>query len=564
MKALTHVSDAHNWWRRAVIYQVYLRSFADGNGDGIGDIAGLRARLAYLARLGVDALWITPWYPSPMADGGYDVADFRDIDPLFGTLDEAQALVSEAHARGIRILVDIVPNHTSAAHPWFGAALAGAPGSAARARYIFRDGLGPDGSEPPNNWISAFGGPAWSRVAQPDGTPGQWYLHLFAPEQPDLDWTNPEVAADFEQTLRFWFDRGIDGFRIDVAMSLVKDPALPDLEDPDPLGTSGRWAVNHPYYDREGVHEIWRSWRRVADEYDPPRTFVGEVALTSPDRLAQYLRPDELHSAFNFDFLKSPWDAGAIRDAIDSTRAALGAVRAPSTWVLSNHDEPRHVTRFGLPDTGWRNTILPDLGEPDLALGTRRARAAALLLLALPGSAYVYQGEELGLWYIRDIPDELLQDPSWERSGHVVRGRDGSRVPIPWEGSEPPFGFGPAGSTPWLPQPPAWAAFSVEAESAEPDSMLSLYRSAVALRRTDPGLAADEFAWCESPPGSLVFERGGLFCAVNLAADPMALPVGRRTILRSDGTAGGDLTADTAEWFRVDGVASAETTEVRR
>jgi alpha-glucosidase len=279
--------------------------------------------------------------------------------------------------------------------------------------------------------------------------------------------------------------------------------------------------------------------------------------LTSPERLAHYLRPDELHTAFNFDFLKSPWDAGAMRDAIDTTRAALGAVGAPCTWVLSNHDEPRHVTRFGLSETGWRNTLLPDLGEPDLVLGTRRARAAALLLLALPGSAYVYQGEELGLWYIRDIPDELLQDPSWERSGHVIRGRDGSRVPIPWDGSEPPFGFGPAGSTPWLPQPPSWAASSVAAESGDPDSMLSLYRAAFAVRRTDPGLAGDGFAWRESPQGSLVFERGGLVCAVNLAADPLALPAGRRTILRSDGAAGDALPADTAEWFRIDDIASA-------
>lgn len=537
-----------DWWRTAVIYQVYLRSFADGNGDGIGDLPGLRARLPYLAGLGVDAIWITPWYPSPMADGGYDVADYRAIDPLFGTLDDARAVLADAHALGLRVLVDIVPNHTSSAHPWFREALAAAPGSPARARYLFRDGRGAGGDEPPNNWLSAFGGPAWTRVAEADGRPGQWYLHLFAPEQPDLDWTQPEIRADFETTLRFWFDLGIDGFRIDVAMSLTKDPALPDLAFVDPTGAE-RWAIDHPYLDRDEVHEVWRSWRAIADAYDPPRVFVGEIALTRPDRLAHYLRRDELHTAFNFEFLKAGFDAAAIRGAVDATTTALRGVGAPATWVLSNHDEPRHVTRFGLPDTAWRHPLLPDQGEPDLELGTRRARAAALLLLALPGGAYLYQGEELGLWQVRDLPDDLLQDPTWERSGHTIRGRDGCRVPIPWDGDEPPFGFGP-GDAAWLPQPAAWRDFTPAAEDRDPASMLSLYRAALRLRRSLDGLRGDDFAWLPSPDGTLVFARGGgLRCALNLGATPLALPAARRSILRSDGAAGGALPPDTAEWY---------------
>jgi alpha-glucosidase len=542
------------WWRTAVIYQVYPRSFADGNGDGIGDIAGLRSRLPYLAELGIDALWINPWYPSPMADGGYDVADYRSIDPVFGTLADAEALIREAHGLGLRIILDIVPNHTSSEHPWFRAALAAPPGSSERARYIFRDGGGPGGDEPPNNWGSTFGGPAWTRVTDPDGRPGQWYLHLFASEQPDLDWSVTEVREDFDRTLRFWFDRGVDGFRIDVAMSLVKDPALPDVA---PDAFDDRWVSNHPYMDRDEVHEIWNRWRRVADEYDPPRVFVGEIAITRPERLALYLRAEELHTAFNFDFLKSRWDADELRTVIDATFAALRPVDAPATWVLSNHDEPRHVTRFGLPDTGWRNTWLPDEGEPDLALGTRRARAAALLMLALPGCCYVYQGEELGLWQVRDIPDELLQDPTWERSGRTVRGRDGCRVPLPWSGDAPPFGFGPAGSVPWLPQPAAWRDYSVSAEWAAPDSVLALYRAALRIRRGSGFLAGPAFTWLASPAGTLLFGRGrGFRCAVNVSGEAMPLPPSRSTLLRSDCGTGDDLPPDTAEWYAEPGGAA--------
>ncbi len=534
-----------DWWRTAVIYQVYLRSFADGNGDGIGDLPGLRARLPYVAGLGVDAIWITPWYPSPMADGGYDVADYRAIDPLFGTLDDAQTVLDDAHGLGLRVLVDIVPNHTSSEHRWFQAALRASPGSVERGRYHFRDGRGPGGDEPPNDWRSAFGGPAWTRVTETDGAPGQWYLHLFAPEQPDLNWASPEIRADFEQTLRFWFDLGVDGLRIDVAMNLAKDPDLPDLATFD-----GPPSAGHPYTDRDEVHDVWRSWRRIADGYDPPRVFVGEVHVGDPARLAAYARPDELHTVFNFEFLKAPFEAGSLRAAVDRTLGALGAVGAPSTWVLSNHDEPRHLTRFGLPYTWYRPPDLPDEGEPDLALGTRRARAAVLLSLALPGGAYLYQGEELGLWEVRDLPAELRQDPAWARSGGTVQGRDGCRVPLPWAGQAPPFAFG-AGELPWLPQPDAWRDHTVEAEDRDPGSMLTLYREALRLRRETAALVGAPFEWLPAPADALVFSRGAAFrCALNLGAAPLSLPADRRTLVRSDGGSG-DLPPDVAEWFEV-------------
>ena len=366
------MSDAP-WWRSAVIYQVYVRSFADSDGDGIGDLPGVRSRLGYIAELGVDAIWLNPFYPSPQADAGYDVSDYRGVDPSFGTLADFDALVADADRLGLRVIVDLVPNHTSSEHPWFRAALAAGPGSGERARYIFREGRGPKGNLPPNDWQSVFGGPAWART--PDG---QWYLHLFAPEQPDLDWTNDEVRAEFESILRFWLDRGVDGFRIDVAHGLAKDPALPDIAGGHT--TSGAATVGHPHWDQDDVHEVWRQWRRVIDAYPREVVFVAEAWVDTPVQLARYLRPDELHTAFNFAFLLAPWDAAGLRAAIDSSIGALAAVGAPPTWVLSNHDVVRHVTRYG-----------------GGAEGLRRARSAALLMLALPGGAYVYQGEELGL-----------------------------------------------------------------------------------------------------------------------------------------------------------------------
>jgi alpha-glucosidase len=551
---------ARPWWRDAVVYQIYIRSFADGDGDGIGDIAGVRSRLPYLRDLGVDAVWINPWFPSPMVDGGYDVANYRDIDPLFGTLADADALIAEAHGLGLRVLLDIVPNHTSDRHPWFVDALAAGRGSPERLRYLFREGRGRGGSEPPTDWESVFGGPAWTRVLEPDGLPGQWYLHLFAPEQPDLDWSHPEVRAEFEAILRFWYERGADGFRIDVAHGLVKDPAFPDL-GPRLRAPRAGDPRPHPHWDQDGVHDIYRRWRAVADAYGE-RPFVAEVFVSHPERLARFVRPGELHTAFDFRFLKAGWEPNRLREAIDDGLRALEPVGAPATWVLSNHDQVRHVTRLGraaatAPEAvlplGPAGTTLPVTGPSDLALGRRRARAAVLLMLALPGSAYLYQGEELGLEEVLDLPDELLQDPAWMRSGHTIRGRDGCRIPLPWTDGASPFGFGPPGSEPWLPQPAGWGALSVAAQTGDPGSMLELYRSALRLRREHPGFRSDGMTWLDAPDGVLRFQRGdGLEVVVNVTADDVRLdPGGHRVLLASVplDSEGDVLPGDAAVWL---------------
>ncbi|MER5970068.1 glycoside hydrolase family 13 protein [Streptomyces sp. NPDC002055] len=545
-----------DWWRSAVIYQVYIRSFADGDGDGIGDLTGLRERLPYLAGLGIDAVWLNPWYTSPMADGGYDVADYRDIDPAFGTLADAQAVIEEAHALGLRVVIDIVPNHTSDRHAWFRQAVAEGPGSPARARYHFRDGKGADGELPPNNWRSVFGGGAWTRVTEPDGTPGQWYLHLFAPEQPDLNWDNEEVRAEFESILRFWFDRGVDGVRIDVAHALDKDPDLPDLGPSDIEVIGSAAGAEHPHWDREGVHEIFRGWRAVADSYPEQRAFVAEAWTGAPERLARYVRPDELHTAFNFDYLTAPWRGNRLREAIDTSLAALNSVGAPATWVLSNHDVARHVSRYGRPQPDAPVRSLAELATDvpfDLELGTRRARAAALLTLALPGGAYVYQGEELGLWEVEDLPDALLQDPTWERSGHTDRGRDGCRVPLPWSGESTPFGYSPGGAPakPWLPQPVAWRELTEEAQRGADGSMLELYRAALRIRAEHPALGDGAMTWDSATDSEVLsFTRApGLRCVVNLSPDLVVLPEHSGVILASGPLDGGLLPTDTAVWL---------------
>ena len=532
-----------DWWRGAAIYQVYIRSFADGDGDGTGDLAGVRAKLPYLAELGVDAIWFNPWYPSPMDDGGYDVADYRDIEPVFGTLAEAEKLIEEAHNLGIRIIIDIVPNHCSDVHPWFAAALAAGPGSVERQRFWFRPGRGEHGELPPNNWQSRFGGPAWTRVTEPDGTPGEWFLHLFSSRQPDLNWTNPEVAEEFEDILRFWFNRGVDGFRIDVADGLVKADGLPDVADADgPL----------PYSDLDGVHEVFRRWRRIADSYPDKRVFVGEMWLPDPVRFAMYLRPDELHSAFNFDFLSCPWDAERLREVITATMAAHAPVRAPATWVLSNHDVTRHVTRYGRADTSFSFADRQHKAPTDPVLGTRRARAAALLTMALPGAVYVYQGEELGLSDVEELPDEVRQDPVFKRTAGRDIGRDGCRVPLPWSGDAPPYGFSGNGAEPWLPQPADWAAFTVERQTDDPDSMLELYRRALRIRREHPALGDGPMTWLPGlPSGVLAFSREqGLRCVVNLSAGSVELPAHEEVLLTSNPMDGSLLPPDTTAWLR--------------
>ncbi|MBF6519310.1 glycoside hydrolase family 13 protein [Nocardia farcinica] len=517
-----------SWWRSAVFYQVYPRSFADSDGDGVGDLGGVREKLGYLELLGVNALWICPVMRSPMADGGYDVSDPRDIDPLFGGMAAMDALIAEAHARDIKVTMDLVPNHTSDRHPWFAEALRSAPGSPARARYIFRDGRGPDGSLPPNNWPSIFGGPAWTRVTDPDGTPGQWYLHLFAREQPDLNWENPEVVADFEKTLRFWLDRGVDGFRIDVAHGMAKPADLPDMAE-----VSTKMLIHDdsdPRFNNPGVHDIHRRIRKVLDEY-PHAVSIGEVWVDDNTRFGEYVRPDELHLAFNFRLAETPFRAEAVREAIENSLAAVAEVGAPPTWTLSNHDIEREVTRYG-----------------GGARGVARARAMILVELALPGAVFLYNGSELGLPNVDDLPEEVLQDPVWERSGHTERGRDGCRVPLPWEGERPPFGFTRAERS-WLPIPPEWADLTVEAQLERLDSTLCLYRMAVDLRGTRPEFAGEGLEWYGSPPGRLAFRRpGGLVCVLNTTEEPIPLPPGE-PLLTSTPLDNGHLPPDAAAWL---------------
>ena len=534
------------WWRSAVIYQVYVRSFADGNGDGIGDLAGVRTRLQYLADLGVDAIWFNPWYLSPLADGGYDVADYRAIDPAFGSLDEAERLISEARDLGIRTIVDIVPNHVSDEHAWFKAALASGPGSPERARFWFRPGRGEGGNEIPNGWLSNFSGPAWTRTRNSDGTPGEWYLHLFSPQQPDLNWSHPDVRAEHEAILEFWFERGVAGVRIDSAALLVKDPTLPEIPAESKPG-------QHPNTDRDELHEIYRRWRTVADSYPGTRILVGEIWLPDTERFAMYLRPDELHTAFNFDFLARPWDAASLKASIDITLAAHAPVNAPATWVLSNHDVTRPVTRYGQEDSSFAFATKRAGTPTDLELGRRRARAAALLCAALPGSLYIYQGDELGLEEVQDLPLDQLQDPMYLRSGGSDPGRDGCRVPLPWVGTDSPFGFSPAGAIgkPWLPQPSRWAELTVDAQQRDPHSMLSLYRTMLSIRRSDPDLGDGHLQWLPSADDVLAFARGERFiCITNFSRAPIELPAGYSLLLASAEASDGFLASDASAWLR--------------
>lgn len=546
------------WWRDAVTYQIYIRSFADSNGDGKGDVEGIRSRLPYLKRLGIDAIWITPWYPSPQKDHGYDVADYMNIEPDYGTLKDAELLIKEAHAMGIRVIVDIVPNHSSDQHEWFQAALKAEPGSKERDRYIFRDGKGASGELPPNNWQAVFGGPAWQRITESDGRPGQWYLHLFAVEQPDFNWENPEVNDYFERTLKFWLDRGVDGFRIDVAHGMVKAEGLPDVLDKESATPEMLAAQRMPFWDQDGVHEIYRKWRKILDSYDGDRMAVAEAWVSPASRIALYLRKDELANSFNFDFLTSKWAIEDLKKNIDLSLKAIQDVGAPASWVFNNHDVVRSVDRFALglqPGTG--ETTLDrhgDVAKLDLELGKRRARAGALLMLALPGGAYIYQGEELALPEVRDIPEDRLEDPRWNMSNKIDKGRDGCRVPLPWKSSkDSAFGFsGTAQVSPdkaWLPQPNWWGSYSVESQEKDPASTLSMYRQALEIRHKEIGLGDGEMEWIDFAPNVLAFKRPGNFiCLVNFGGD-VKLPDGE-LLVASSPIRDFMLPADTAVWMR--------------
>ncbi|CAN5512147.1 glycoside hydrolase family 13 protein [soil metagenome] len=536
----------------SVVYEIYPRSFADGNGDGTGDLPGVRSRLPYLAELGVDALWFTPWYRSPQADGGYDVADYRAIDAMFGTLDDAEALITEARDMGIRTIVDLVPHHVSSDHAWFRAALAAGPGAPARDRFWFRDGRGHDNELPPNHWESIFGGSAWSRTTDPDGTKGQWYLHLFASEQPDLNWEHPDVSSEYEEVLRFWFDRGVAGIRIDSATMGAKDRQLPDVTAESPAG-------DHPYLDRDDVHDVYRAWRKVADSYEEPRILVGEVWLANHQRFARYLRADELHMAFNFDFMARPWNAPQLRESITATLAAHVSTDAPPTWVLSNHDVTRPTTRFGRTDSSFSFEAKRFGVASDLELGTRRARAAALLTAALPGVLYIYQGDELGLPEVESL-DGHRRDPMHHRSNGANPGRDGCRVPLPWNAHGTSCGFSPDDATaePWLPQPDDWCTYAVDEQRRDPSSMLNLYRRTLALRRTEADLQTGAFAWSDDDHRDddrrddvLAFQRGDdLTCVVNLGSTSIDLPPHSAVLLTSNELDDGRLPGDTAAWLR--------------
>ena len=507
------MSEHSPWWRSAAFYQIYVRSFQDSDGDGVGDLEGIRSRLPYLRDLGVDALWLTPFYPSPQADHGYDVADYCDVDPRFGTLADFDALLGDAHELGLKVTIDIVPNHTSDQHEWFRNAIED-PSHPDRRRYLFLPGVN---GGPPTGWTSAFGGPAWTQ----DERTGEWYLHFFAPQQPDLDWHEPSVQESFEEILRFWLDRGVDGFRIDVAHALFKDRSLPEMVEPVPRPPFGDWltALLQPE-----LHPLYRRWRAIADEYEGERMYVGEIVIENQDRIATFVEPDQLHLSFNFALLFAEWDAAAVRATVERTLTALGKVGAPATWVFENHDVTRLPTRYGG-------------GEP----GRRRARAAALLLFGLPGTSFTYQGQELGLEEV-DLPDEARQDPIFFRTNGQRIGRDGCRVPLPWTSEPPTFGF--TEGEPWLPMPPTWSALSVEAQQGDPASMLELFRAALRLRPR-----GDDFAWRESPAATMIFDRGDLTVAVNFDAPELALPQGE-LVLASEPGVTTTLPPNTAVWIR--------------
>ncbi|WP_218220663.1 glycoside hydrolase family 13 protein [Nesterenkonia sp. Act20] len=542
------------WWRTAVIYQVYPRSFADSDGDGTGDLRGISQRLSHVADLGADAVWLSPFYPSPQRDGGYDVADYRDVDERYGTLADFDEMVDRAHELGLRVIVDLVPNHCSWEHVLFKEALAAAPGSPERSLFHFKEGTGPEGSLPPNDWESMFGGPAWTRVTEADGTPGQWYLHLFDSGQPDWNWDNPRVRSEFDTTLRFWLDRDVDGFRVDVCDAMVKAPGLPSWPHAAHGVVEPIDGLMPPMWDQEGIHDIFRHWREILDSYSGTRILCAEAWLP-PERTARIVREGEMHQAFNFAYLSLPWDCAEIRETIATSLAANEAVGAPTTWVLSNHDVMRHASRFGYQGpVNLEAGVGPEDPQPDDALGLRRARAATAIMLALPGSAYLYQGEELGLPEATMLPDEVRQDPVWERSGHAIRGRDGCRVPLPWRADDVAFGFSSSPRT-WLPQPESFGALAVDLQEKESDSTLSFYRTTLAMRR-DYALAGSDLTWgtgrgeSDSLEDVLEFRVGEVTVVANLSTAPAALPAGE-VILMSvpDALTDGLLNPDATVWI---------------
>jgi len=558
---MSQAQTGHEWWRSAVIYQIYPRSFADHNGDGMGDLKGITKRLPELAELGIDAIWSSPFMRSPQKDAGYDVSDYRDIDPLFGSLADFDQLVAEAKKFGIRIIVDLVPNHTSREHAWFKAALAAGPGSPERARYMFRDGRGENGELPPNNWESVFGDIAWTRVTEADGTPGQWYLHIFDSSQPDLNWENPEVRDEFDSILRFWLDRGAAGFRIDVAHGMVKAEGLPDVEVVDSHMAGGDMAeadakpkdreTPHPFWGREGVHEINRRWRKVLDEYDD-RIMAAEAWVMPLSRMAKWVRSDEYHQTFNFAYLETPWKREKLKQVVDESLREFEAVGAPSTWVLSNHDVIRHATRLSydvIPKQG--DGIGPDYQQPDTAKGLRRARAASAFMLGLPGGAYIYQGEELGLPEHTTLEGKYREDPTYFRTKGERVGRDGCRVPIPWESDKPAFGFSATGKS-WLPQPQSFGDYARDLQVGVKGSTLELYKALLKNRKKFE-LGHGDFSWSSEHSGetSLGYVNSGILVLANFEGDSIAIPSGEVLLSTQDDLSSGLLAHDQVVWIKL-------------
>jgi alpha-glucosidase len=538
------------WWRTAVIYQIYPRSFADGNGDGIGDLVGTTARLESLRSLGIDAIWFSPFFKSPQKDAGYDVADYKTIDPLFGTNEEFYELLAKAHSLGLRIIVDIVPNHSSDQHELFQAALKAAPGSPEREMYIFRDGKGANGELPPNNWESVFGGNAWTRTTNPDGTPGQWYLHIFDSSQPDFNWENPKVTELFEDILSFWLDKGVDGFRIDVAHGLVKEVGLPDVK----VGaTHVVDETNHPFWGQEGVHDIIRGWRKLLNRYDD-RAMCAEAWVLPLSRMAKWVREDEYHQTFNFGYLETPWERQALEKVVTESLMEFGKVGAPSTWVLSNHDTIRHTSKYGVPSIPLHGQgIGPDSQQPDEAMGLRKARAATAFMLGLPGGAYIYQGEELGLPEHTMLEGKYRQDPTWFRTNGEKVGRDGCRVPLPWEanGGES-FGFNTTGKS-WLPAPASFKRYARDAQEGVAGSTLELYKRLIKERK-EFALGSGEFRFAPeySSDSTLGYINNGVLVISNFGPDSVNVPAGKLLVTtQHDLTVEGVLEHDQTAWIKL-------------
>ncbi len=542
------MSSKQEWWRHAVIYQIYPRSFADGNGDGMGDLPGVMSRLESLKELGIDAIWFSPFFTSPQKDAGYDVADYTDIDPRFGTLADFDALLAKAHSHGIRIIIDLVPNHSSDQHPLFQAALKAGKGSSERDMYVFREGK--DAGTPPNNWQSVFGGPAWTQVED-----GQWYLHLFDSSQPDFNWANPKVEEFFHDVLRFWFDRGVDGFRVDVAHSLVKDPALPDIEEVSSSMTGSDSAPKeekpHPFWGQEGVHEVIRGFRKVANEYED-RAMCAEAWILPLSKMAKWVRPDEYHQTFNFAYLETPWDSAKLRNVVDESLREFGHVGAPSTWVLSNHDVIRHVTRMAydkVPKQG--DGIGPNYPQPDEARGQRVGRAASAFMLGLPGSSYIYQGEELGLPEHTTLDESFREDPTFFRTKGERVGRDGCRVPIPWESDKPAYGFNTTGKS-WLPQPENYRRYARSEQRGVAGSTLELYRQLLKIRK-EFNMGLGNLSWVEQlcDESTLAFDNSGVRVIANFGGS-LNLPAGELlATTQHDLTVEGVLEHDQVAWIRL-------------